>query len=66
MFMAVAGDKVGFDRRGSKLYKRTPDRKRLSEGPNSISGAFASTGASWNSSLTRSEKDLGTQRSGHR
>lgn len=46
VFMAVA-DKVGFDRRGNKLYKRSRMEKKSSS-PSSISNVSASVGVSWN------------------
>ena len=54
VFMAVA-DKVGFDRRGNKLHKRTPDGEEIVEAKQHIErirvgGRFVER------SLTRSEK----------
>lgn len=54
VFMAVA-DKVGFDRRGNKLYKRTPDGEEIVESRES-SERIRIGGRIVERTLTRSEK----------
>jgi type I restriction enzyme M protein len=52
--MAVA-DKVGFDRRGNKLYKRTPDGEEIIE-PKQHTERIRIGGRFVERTLTRSEK----------
>jgi type I restriction enzyme M protein len=54
VFMAVA-DKVGFDRRGNKLYKRTPDGEEIVE-PKQHVERIRIGGRFVERTLTRSEK----------
>ena len=54
VFMAVA-DKVGFDRRGNRLYKRTPDGEEIVE-PRRHSERIRIGGRIMERTLTRSEK----------
>jgi len=54
VFMAVA-DKVGFDRRGNKLYKRTPDGEEIVE-PRQYTERIRIGGRFVERTLTRSEK----------
>jgi type I restriction enzyme M protein len=54
VFMAVA-DKVGFDRRGNKLYKRTPDGEEIVE-PRQHTERIRIGGRIVERTLTRSEK----------
>ena len=54
VFMAVA-DKVGFDRRGNKLYKRTPDGEEIVE-PKTYVERIRIGGCFVERPLTRSEK----------
>ena len=54
VFMAVA-DKVGFDRRGNKLYKRTPDGEEIVE-PRQHKERIRIGGRFVERTLTRSEK----------
>jgi len=54
VFMAVA-DKVGFDRRGNKLYKRTPDGEEIVE-PRQHVERIRINGRIVERTLTRSEK----------
>lgn len=54
VFMAVA-DKVGFDRRGNKLYKRTPDGEEIVE-PRQHEEKFRIKGEWVKRVLTRKEK----------
>lgn len=54
VFMAVA-DKVGFDRRGNKLYKRTPDGEEIVE-PKQYIERIRIGGRFVERTLTRSEK----------
>jgi type I restriction enzyme M protein len=54
VFMAVA-DKVGFDRRGNKLYKRTPDGEEIVEQRTYVE-RFRIKGELVTRTLTRSEK----------
>jgi len=54
VFMAVA-DKVGFDRRGNKLYKRTPDGEEIVE-PRTHTERIRIGGRLVERTLTRSEK----------
>ena len=54
VFMAVA-DKVGFDRRGNKLYKRTPDGEEIVE-PKQHIERIRIGGRFVERTLTRSEK----------
>ncbi len=54
VFMAVA-DKVGFDRRGNKLYKRTPDGEEIVE-PCQYNERIRIGGRFVERTLTRSEK----------
>lgn len=54
VFMAVA-DKVGFDRRGNKLYKRTPDGEEIVE-PKQHSERIRIGGRMVERTLTRNEK----------
>ena len=54
VFMAVA-DKVGFDRRGNKLYKRTPDGEEIVE-PKQHIERIRIGGRIVERTLTRSEK----------
>jgi type I restriction enzyme M protein len=54
VFMAVA-DKVGFDRRGNKLYKRTPDGEEIVE-PKKYTERLRIGGRIVERTLTRSEK----------
>ena len=54
IFMAVA-DKVGFDRRGNKLYKRTPDGEEIVE-PRQHTERIRIGGRFVERTLTRSEK----------
>ena len=54
VFMAVA-DKVGFDRRGNKLYKRTPDGEEIVE-PKRHTERIRIGGRFVERTLTRSEK----------
>lgn len=54
VFMAVA-DKVGFDRRGNKLYKRTPDGEEIVE-PKQYTERIRIGGRFVERTLTRSEK----------
>lgn len=54
VFMAVA-DKVGFDRRGNKLYKRTPDGEEIVE-PKQHTERIRIGGRFVERTLTRSEK----------
>ncbi len=54
VFMAVA-DKVGFDRRGNKLYKRTPDGEEIVE-PKTYVERLRIGGRFVERTLTRSEK----------
>ena len=54
VFMAVA-DKVGFDRRGNKLYKRTPDGKEIVE-PLTYTERIRIDGLFVERTLTRNEK----------
>lgn len=54
VFMAVA-DKVGFDRRGNKLYKRTPDGEEIVE-PRQHTERIRIGGRFVERTLTRSEK----------
>lgn len=54
VFMAVA-DKVGFDRRGNKLYKRTPDGEEIVE-PRTHTERIRIGGRIVERTLTRSEK----------
>jgi len=54
VFMAVA-DKVGFDRRGNKLYKRTPDGEEIVE-PRTYTERIRIGGRFVERTLTRSEK----------
>lgn len=54
VFMAVA-DKVGFDRRGNKLYKRTPDGEEIVE-PRQYVERIRIGGRFVERTLTRSEK----------
>lgn len=54
VFMAVA-DKVGFDRRGNKLYKRTPDGEEILE-PRQFTERFHRKSGWVERTLTRQEK----------
>lgn len=54
VFMAVA-DKVGFDRRGNKLYKRTPDGEEILE-PKQFTERFHRKSGWVERTLTRQEK----------
>jgi len=54
VFMAVA-DKVGYDRRGNKLYKRTPDGEEIVE-PITITETIRIGGKVIKRVLTRDEK----------
>lgn len=54
VFMAVA-DKVGFDRRGNKLYKRTPDGEEIVE-PRQYTERIRISGRFVERTLTRREK----------
>ena len=54
VFMAVA-DKVGFDRRGNKLFKRTPDGEEIVE-PREHTERIRIGGRMVEQTLTRSEK----------
>ena len=54
IFMAVA-DKVGFDRRGNRLYKRTPDGEEIVE-PKEYIERIRISGRYVERSLTRTEK----------
>lgn len=54
VFMAVA-DKVGFDRRGNKLYKRTPDGEEIVE-PKQYTERFHRKSGWVERTLTRQEK----------
>jgi type I restriction enzyme M protein len=54
VFMAVA-DKVGFDRRGNKLYKRTPDGEEIIE-PRTYTERIRIGGHFVERTMTRSEK----------
>jgi len=54
VFMAVA-DKVGFDRRGNKLYKRTPDGEEITS-PKTHTEELRIGGRMVKRTLTRSEK----------
>jgi len=54
IFMAVA-DKVGFDRRGNKLYKRTPDGEEILE-PRQFTERFHRKSGWVERTLTRQEK----------